>query len=931
MAKRPRLFLIDGHALAYRTYFALTRASDGSRWMTKSGEPTAGTYGFVSVLLRVIEQDTPDFLAVSFDTGRTFRDDLYQEYKATREKMPDDLRPQIERIRQIVQAFRIPVLEAEGFEADDVLGTVARRAEDEGVDVVILTGDRDLLQLATRHIHVLLSGQKLSEAIEYGPEEVSARYGLSPKQLVDLKALIGDTSDNIPGVRGIGEKTAVALLQEHKSLDAIYRDLDQVAPRFRVKLEEGRENAYLSRDLGRIVTDVPIEFDLQECRLQGYDRDAVAEHFRQLEFRSLLARLQLSPASQPEVAGKQQLPLFVSSAPAAEPSGTPCWVVNTAEDLGRLARQLADARLLSVDTETTSTDPMAASLVGISLATEPDGGIYLPIGHSPAWAGAAQLELADVVEALGPAMASARLPKIGHNLKYDLIVLERHGLPLSPLSFDTMLAEWLCDPASRNLGLKSLAWVRLGREMTEIEALIGSGKNQRSMRDVPIDQVAPYAAADAEVCLALHSLLEAELREKGQESLFREMEMPLVGVLAGMEQAGIRLDVGFLSTLSQQLAVRLAELEADVYNQVGHEFNLNSTQQLSQVLFTELGLEPPDRTRKTAAGRYSTAASVLDELRHKHPVVDLILEQREIAKLKSTYTDALPGRVLPATGRVHTSYSQTGSVTGRLASSDPNLQNIPIRTELGRQIRNAFIAEEGWLLLSVDYSQIELRIVAHMAHDQAMIQAFLDDQDIHAATAAAVFGGEPGRITPEQRRHAKAVNFGLIYGMSAFGLSRSTDMTLAEAENFVKIYFQRFPGVRTYLDHTRRLAAEQGYVETLFGRRRYFPQLAPTASGIPEVNRARAEREAINAPIQGTAADVIKIAMIRLPSALAEAGLQARMLLQVHDELVFEVPQAEIGQTVAVVKSVMESAASLQVPLKTDAKVGRSWTDMQAA
>jgi DNA polymerase-1 len=511
-----------------------------------------------------------------------------------------------------------------------------------------------------------------------------------------------------------------------------------------------------------------------------------------------------------------------------------------------------------------------------------------------------------------------------------LIVLARHGLPLGPLTFDTMLAEWLCDPASRNLGLKSLAWVRLGREMTEIESLIGSGKNQRSMSEVPVDQVAPYAAADAEVCLALQPLLEAELQAKGQAQLFREMEMPLVGILADMEQAGIRLDVGFLGALSQQMAVRLAELEAEVYGQVGHEFNLNSTQQLSHVLYGELGLEPPDRTRKTAAGRYSTAASVLDDLRHKHPVVDLILEHREVAKLKSTYTDALPVRVLPGTGRVHTSYNQTGSVTGRLASSDPNLQNIPIRTELGRQIRTAFIAENGQRLLSVDYSQIELRIVAHMAQDQAMIQAFLEDQDIHAATAAAVFGGDPANITPEQRRNAKAVNFGLIYGMSAYGLSRSTDLTLGEAENFVKVYFQRFPGVRAYLDHTRRQAAERGYVETLFGRRRYFPQLSPTASGIPEVNRARAEREAINAPIQGTAADVIKIAMIRLPAAMSGAGLSGRMLLQVHDELVLEVPQSEVAPTVALVKRVMESAASLVVPLKTDAKVGRSWTDMQA-
>jgi DNA polymerase I len=927
MGNRPRLYLIDGHALAYRTYYALTRASDGSRWMTKAGEPTAGTYGFVSVLLRLLEQDSPEYLAVSFDTGRTFRDEMYQEYKATREKMPDDLRPQIERIRELVRAFRIPVLEAEGYEADDVLGTVGQQAAAQGVDVTILTGDRDLLQLASPDIHILLAGQKLSEAVTYGPEEVATKFGVGPGQLVDLKALIGDTSDNIPGVRGIGEKTAVSLLQEHATLDSIYEHLEAIPPRFRTKLEEGRESAYLSQRLATIVTDVPVAFELEACRVQGYDREAVSELFRQLEFRSLLARLQPPP----EVPGRQQLPLFVPAQPRRVSVDQTTWIVNTADDLSRLARQLESATVVSIDTETTSTDPMSAALVGISLATEPGSGAYIPVGHATAWAGQAQLELPHVIEALQPALGATGLPKTGHNLKYDYIVLTRHGLRPAPLSFDTMLAEWLCDPASRNLGLKSLAWVRLGREMTEIESLIGSGRTQRSMADVPIDQVAPYAAADAEVCLELKSLLEAELREKGQADLFRQMEMPLVSVLAEMEMAGIRLDVDFLASLSQQLSLRLAELEAQIYGLVGHSFNINSTQQLSQVLFEELGLAPPDRTRKTAAGRYSTAASVLDELRHKHQVVDLILEHREISKLKSTYTDALPTRVLSGTGRVHTSYSQTGSVTGRLASSDPNLQNIPIRTELGRQIRNAFIADDGHLLLSVDYSQIELRIVAHMAGDEAMIQAFLDGQDIHAATAAAVFGGDPASISPEMRRHAKAVNFGLIYGMSPFGLSRSTDMTLAEAEDFVKVYFQRFPGVRAYLDHTRRLAAEQGYVETLFGRRRYFPQLAPTASGVPDVNRGRAEREAINAPIQGTAADVIKLAMIRLPAALSEAGLHARMLLQVHDELVFEVPMDEVPQTVSRVKDIMEGAASLQVPLKTDAKVGRTWTDMQSA
>jgi len=496
------------------------------------------------------------------------------------------------------------------------------------------------------------------------------------------------------------------------------------------------------------------------------------------------------------------------------------------------------------------------------------------------------------------------------------------------LVFDTMVAEWLSDPASRNLGLKSLAFVRLGSEMVEIEGLIGKGKNQLTMADVPVATVAPYAIADARVCWSLWPELEQELQAKQQTPLFRDVEMPLVSVLADMEIAGVRVDRELLASLSTELQGRLNELETEIFRVVGHSFNVNSTQQLSRVLFEEMGLRPPDQGRKTASGHFSTSADVLDEMRSIHPVVATLLDHREISKLKSTYSDALPAQIDPSTGRVHTSYSQTGSVTGRLASSDPNLQNIPIRTELGRRIRQAFVASPGQLLLSVDYSQIELRIVAHMAEDQAMIEAFLQDQDIHAATAAAVFGLQPGMVSPEMRRRAKAVNFGLIYGMSAFGLSRSTDLTLAEAEEFVKTYFERFPGVRAYLEETRHLAARQGYVETLLGRRRYFPQLAHPAS-VPEPVRARARREAINAPIQGSAADILKVAMLRVPTALRAAGLAGQMLLQVHDELVLECPQRELEATSRVTREILQSAYPLRVPLKTDAKAGPNWTDMQ--
>jgi len=921
MPAKPRLFLIDGHALAYRAYFALTGAGGGDRWITKSGEPTAGIYGFTSVLLRLLEQEAPEYLAVCFDAGTSSRDKLYPEYKATRDKMPDDLRLQLKRMREMVATFGIPILEVEGYEADDVLGTVARQAAEQGVEVIILTGDRDLLQLADDSITIRLAGRKLSEAIDYGPKEVRERYGIDPPQIVDLKALMGDASDNIPGVSGIGEKTSRALIQQFGNLDSIYEHLDEVSGRFQKKLAAGREQAYLSRQLAKIRTDVPVSFDLESCHAAGYNRDAIAALFRELEFRSLIDRIPRTG----EKAG--QLSLFTTSQPT-ETAAQRVTIIQDLEALDKLRRRLNTAEAIAFDVETTSTDPTQARLVGISLALEPEEGIYIPVGHKTAFAGSEQLPWEAVREALEPAMTNTEIPKVGHNLKYDYLVLSRHGLSAGPLAFDTMIAEWLCDPASRNLGLKSLAWVRLGVEMTEIEELIGRGRNQRSMAEVPIAEVAPYAAADAAVCLRLRPLLEDELRQKEQWHLFETLEMPLVPILAEMERAGIALDTDFLDELSAKMAKRLEEIETRIFGIVGHGFNVNSTQQLSSVLFDELGLEPPDRTRKTASGHYSTAASVLEELRHQHEIVDLILEHREIAKLKSTYADAFPDQVNPETGRVHTSYNQTGSVTGRLASSEPNLQNIPIRTELGREIRRAFIAEPGNLLLSVDYSQIELRIVAHIAQDQAMIQAFLEDQDIHAATAAAISGVPLDQVTPEMRRNAKAINFGLIYGMSPYGLTRTTDLTLAEAENFVKAYFERFPGVQRYLERVRAEVVEVGYVSTLLGRRRYFPQLLRDAT-VPEVARARALREAINAPIQGSAADIIKLAMLQLPEALESRGLSARMLLQVHDELVFECPKDELIATAEITQTCMQEAYELCIPLKTDAKAGANWADMQ--
>jgi DNA polymerase-1 len=919
MADRRTLVLIDGHAHAYRMFYALS--VDG--FATRKGEPTNATYGFTRALLDIITGDEPpDYLAVSFDVGKTFRDDLYSEYKGTREKMPDELSIQMERIRQIVQAFNIPILEAEGYEADDVLGTVARLAEEADVQTLIVTGDRDLLQLVTGKTHVQLPGRRQGQEKTYNPEAVRERYGLEPEQIVDFKALVGDPSDNIPGVAGVGEKTATKLLQEYGTLEAIYEHLDEVeSTRFRNALERGKETALLSQRLAQIATNVPIDFDLEACRTHDFQREVVAELFREVEFRSLIGRLPGAPAADDGT----QMPLF--EAPAAAAPVTTTILVTTEAALDELVVRLEEAEAIAFDTETTSVDQMRADLVGISLAVEEGEGYYVPVGHTEG----EQLSLDTVLERLRPALTDSSIPKVGHNVKYDYVVLARYGLEVAPLSFDTMIAEWLLNPqySRGKLGLKSMAFLRMGVEMTDIAQLIGSGRKQITMDRVAVADAAPYAAADADMSLRLAALLEPGLHEKGLWDLFAEVEMPLLPVLAEMEMRGVLLDTGFLAEMSEEVSGQLAGVEREIAGYVGEEINLNSTQQLSDALFVKLGL-PTEGLRKTSSGRYSTAVDVLGSLRGKHPVVELIMQHRELSKLKSTYLDALPQLVNPETGRLHTSYNPTGTVTGRISSSDPNLQNIPIRTELGRRIRGAFVAAPGHVLMGADYSQVELRVLAHISGDERLREAFRQGRDIHASTAAAVLGVSPDAVTVEQRGFAKRVNFGLLYGMSAFRLAQETNLTLADAEEYVRAYFDSMPGVEDYLDMTKHRAARDGYVETLLGRRRYFPVLQSSEEGRRDaIARRAAEREAINMPIQGTAADVIKIAMIRLHAALREAGLGARMLLQVHDELVLEVPEDEVDATARLVREVMEGAYQLNVPLRVDVHSGPSWYDLK--
>lgn len=926
----PTLYLIDGHALAYRMYFALTAGGSSQRWQTSKGEPTAGIYGFARELVRVLEQEKPEYLAVAFDVGKTFRDDIFPEYKATREKMPDELRSQIERIREMVDAFNIPRLEMEGYEADDVLGSIAKAAAEQGLGVKIITGDRDLLQLVNERTAVYLAGDDQTYITD---EDVVKKLGVRPNQVVDYKALVGDTSDNIPGVKGVGEKTAIALLEKFGTLDAIYQNIEQVENRWKGKLEADKEAAYMSRSLAQIEVNLDLKLDLEHAAVKPFDPARLEAFFKEMEFRTLLSKVpgisggvmesvETAPKTTKTKSG--QMTMFVNEPQivyAPQSSNIEVNIIDTDEKLNDLVKELSKAKVISFDTETTDTEEMKAELVGISLAIKEGQGYYIPVGHTSG----NNLPIKKVIAALTPSMTHAKIGKIAHNAKYDYILLARYGLITSPLTFDTMLAEFIVDPASRNLGLKNLAGFRLGEEMTHIEDLIGKGKKQISMADVAIETAAMYAAADAETTLRLMPIMQKELQRVNGAKILNEIDMPLTAVLAEMEMTGALIDTKFFGEMSMDLGKRLAEIEKQIFDLAGRTFNINSPQQLSDILFNHLRLEPPDKGRKTATGFYSTSADVLDALHGKHPILDWILEQRELSKLKSTYLDALPAAVDKNTGRVHTSYSQIGAVTGRLSSNNPNLQNIPIRTETGRRVRNGFIADKGNVLLSVDYSQIELRIVAHMAEDEAMLAAFRAEEDIHATTAAAIYNIELNQVTKDMRRHAKAINFGLIYGMSAFGLTRSTELTLAEAEDFVKTYFKKFPGVKKYLDGMRRQAAEVGYVETLLGRRRYFPALQ---GKVNMQMKNREEREAINAPIQGTAADIMKIAMIKIPPALKAAGLKGKMLLQVHDELVLECPKNEVQKTAQVVQQTMSNAYPMSIPLETEARAGANWGEM---
>ena len=905
--QKKLLVLFDGNALIHRAFHALPPLS-----VRKTGESTGAVYGFANMVLKVLGELKPACCAVAFDyPAPTFRHKEFAEYKAHRPPAPEELKSQFKRVHQLVDAFNIPSIELEGYEADDILGTLARQATDAGIDTIIVTGDMDTLQLVSPQVKVLTPrpGKPFSDTILYDEEKVIERYGLSPAQIADFKGLKGDPSDNIAGVHGIGEKTATKLLQQYKSVEGIYEHLDEVdTAKAKKALADGEQDAHRSKRLATIVTDAPVKLDLDACARSDFDRARLIDLFRDLEFTKLMPRLD-------EVGTSKQ-----EQRPEVCTVDSDYCVVDTEDTLDRLFSVLSKAETFAVDLETDSLNALSANIVGLSFCIEEGKAFYIPVGHREG----TQLPLDKVRDRLEPILADTKKAKVTHNGKYDSTVLIENGIEIDNLSFDTMIAAYLL--GEKSLGLKALAFNRLGIEMTPITNLIGKGAKQQTFDNVAITDAVSYACADADMTLRLAHIFENELKEQGLWKLFNEVEMPLVPILREMECAGIALDTDSLGAMSRSLGERMGAIEAEIYQLAGQQFNINSPQQMGMVLFEKLGLPSG---RKTKSG-YSTDASILEGLRGVHPVVDLVLEYRQLSKLKSTYVDALPALINPKTGRVHTSFNQAATTTGRLSSSDPNLQNIPVKGELGLQVRKAFIAGEGNLLLSGDYSQIDLRALAHLSQDPQLIEAFRNGEDIHRATAAKIFNLSPDDVNSDMRRVAKTVNFGVIYGMSDYGLEQATSLSRAEASQFIKTYFDKYKGVAEYLEATKQQARQHGYVETLLGRRRYIPDINNSNGMI----RMAAERMAINMPIQGTAADITKLAMIMVQKEMDDRGLGpngsgCRMLLQVHDELVFEVPADALDEMKHLVLEIMPKALKLDVPLVADVKVGANWGEMK--
>nr|WP_284694488.1 DNA polymerase I [Geomonas sp. Red32] len=880
---------MDGSSYIYRAYFAIRHLS------SPKGFPTNALYGFTQMLLKVMKDHAPGHVAVIFDAGRaTFRHEIYPEYKATRSAMPDDLSPQIEPIKQMVRAFNIPALELAGFEADDIIGTIAKKCEAQGMDCVVVTGDKDLMQVVTEHV-TLLDTMKDKR---FGIPEVREKFGVDPGKVIDVLGLWGDTSDNIPGVPGVGEVTAKKLMAEFGSLDELLARAGEVKGKTGERLKEFADQARLSRTLATIDCNVPIEYSFEDFAISPPDNRRLTELFREYGFTTLMKDL----TSSPTLACDQYR------------------VVLTGAELVELVERLRKAPCFAIDLETTSLNPMEASICGFALSLKPHEAFYVPVGHR--YLGAPeQLSLERALELLGPLLTDPALRKVGQNLKYDYQVLRRAGVKMEGMWCDTMLAAYLVNPARSSQGLDALSVEYLDHRMISYPEVAGKGKGQMNFCEVDLDRAGPYACEDADATFLLHEILLPKVKELGMERLLFETEMPLMEILAEMELTGVKLDLELMKELSTKFGKELVELEKRIHELAGGSFNINSPKQLGEMLFVRMQLSTGKKTKGKTG--WSTNVEELERLAEEHEIAKLLLLYRSVSKLKSTYTDALPKMVDPVSGRVHTSYNQAVTNTGRLSSSDPNLQNIPVRGEEGRGIRKAFVAEPGSVILSADYSQIELRVLAHLSGDAVLCDAFANGEDIHLRTACEVFDIHPAFVTGEMRRQAKVINFGVIYGQGAFSLAKELGVTPKQAKAFIDSYFERHAGARAFLDRCIQEAEVCGFVTTLLGRRLSIPDIGSKNGNI----RAFAQRNAVNYPIQGSAADIIKAAMIAVTERMKAEGVQSRLIMQVHDELVFEVPETERSLMEELVRTEMEGAIKLAVPLKVDLNFGANWSE----
>ncbi len=884
------LLLVDGSALIFRSFFAFIR----NPLINSKGEETSAVYGTTSSMIRLLREMKPDLVAFVLDTGKpTFRHDMYDKYKAHRPETPPSLREQFPRVEEVIKTLSVPILKLDGYEADDLMGTLAIRAAAEGIETTIYSGDKDMLQLVQPHVRVVSPGRDGDKVIDsdVGVEE---RLGVPADRVIDLFALMGDASDNVPGVKGVGPKTAVKLLKENGNLEGVYENIESFKGKLKERLVQDRDNAFLSRKLVTLDTDVPLDVKWIDLNRVSIDPVRVAPLFRDLEFHRLLDEVGDPP----------------------EEMDVDYTLVSDDRGLSALAEELTKSGRFAFDTETTSVDPMRADLVGISVSTEPGRAWYVPIRHD----GDPNVSLESARRILGPPFADPRIEKIAQHAKYDLLILENEGFDIQGVRFDPMIASYILDPGQRTHKLDHLALVHLNHKMIPISNLLGTGRNQKTMDELNADEVYEYACEDADFTLRLADELAPRLKEVAGDELFRDLEIPLLQVLKRMERNGVSLDVPFLEKMSGELRTIIDGMAKKIHELAGSEFNLNSPKQLQVILFENLGMKP---RKKTKTG-YSTDNDVLQELAREHPLPALILEYRQIEKLRGTYVDALPKLINPRTGRIHTSFNQTVAATGRLSSSDPGLQNIPIRTELGRKIRKAFLpSAEDRAILSLDYSQVELRLLAHLSEDEAMIADFQAGTDIHKRTASTLFGVEENDVSGEMRSRAKAVNFGIVYGMGAFGLASRLDLTRKEAQSFIDGYFQAYPGVKAFMERTVEEGRSKGYVETMLKRRRYLPDLNSTNGRM----RSFAERTAVNTPIQGSAADLIKLAMIAIDEALLERKLGTKMILQVHDELVFDAPLTELDEITELATRLMEDRMELRVPLVVDSGQGGNWLE----